>query len=130
MGPARGEDDDERLVVDPPQPLQRLAAGAGDDLRPDVEQAERVAQVAGEEGHLVDADDDDALGLGQGGDGAVDLLAGQLSRGFLEIGVVGAERSLQLGVIEGEEGAGAGRAGRRRPPRVRYSSIAACCSSG
>ena len=35
-----------------------------------------------------------------------------LLRGFLEVGVVGAERSLQLGVIEGEEGACAGAAGR------------------
>ncbi len=67
-----------------------------------------MPQVAGEEGHLVDADDDDALGFGERGDGAVDLLAGQLARGFLEVGVVGAERPLQLGVIEGEEVAGAG----------------------
>ena len=106
----RGEDDDERLVVDPAESLQRLAAGAGDDLGADVEQAEGVAQVAGEEGHLVDADDHHALGFGKRGDGAVDLLAGQLARGFLEVGVVGAERALQLGVVEGEEGAGAGRA--------------------
>src|SRR6188472_661802 len=113
--PTRREDDDERLLVDSPKSLQRLAAGAGDDLRPNIEQAERVAQVTGEKGHLIDADDDHALGLGQRCDGAVDLLAGQLAGRFLEVGVVGAERSLQLGVIEGKERAGAGRAGGGSP---------------
>src|SRR4249919_3830517 len=110
VGAAGGEGDDQRFVVDPAEALERLAAGAGDDLGADVEQAEGVAQVAGEESHLVDADDDHALRLGQRGDGAVDLLAGQLARGFLEVGVVGAERALELGVVEGEERAGAGAA--------------------
>jgi hypothetical protein len=73
--PSRREDDDQGLVVDPTEALQRLAARTGDDLGADVEQTESVAQVTGEEGHLIDADDHDSLRLGQGSDGAVDLLA-------------------------------------------------------
>ncbi len=106
MGAAGREHDDERFFVDPPQSLQRLAAGAGDDLGANVEQAQCVPQVAGEESHLVDADDDDALCFGQRRDGTVDLLTGELAGGFLEIGVVGAERALQLRVVEGKERAG------------------------
>ena len=75
-----------------------------------------VAQVAGEEGHLVDADDHDALRFGERRDGAVDLLAGEVARGFLEVRVVGAERALQLGVVEGEER----RAACRRRCRLRW----------
>ena len=55
--------------------------------------------------------------VGQRRDRGVDLLGGQLARGFLEVRVVGAERALELGVVEGEEGAavaGAG-GGDRRP---------------
>ena len=49
--------------------------------------------------------------VGERRDRAVDLLAGQFARGFLEVRVVGAERALQLGVVEGEERAAAARAG-------------------
>jgi len=62
-----------------------------------------VAQVAGEEGHLIDTDDHHALGGGQHGDRGLDLFAGQAAGRLLEIRVVGAQRSLELGVIEVEQ---------------------------
>src|SRR5882757_448533 len=117
VGAAGGKGDDQGALVDPAEPLQALAAGRGDDFGTNVQQAERVAQVAGEEGHLVDADDHDPLRLGERGDRVVDLFGGQLARGFLEVRVVGAERALELGVVEAEERAAVRRAGGgdRRP---------------
>ena len=61
MGAAGREADDERVVLDAAEAAERLLRGLDDDLGAEVEQHEQVAQVAREEGHLVGADDDDAL---------------------------------------------------------------------
>jgi hypothetical protein len=53
--PARAEADDERRLVDAPEPGQRLLGGRGDDLGAQVQEHEQVAQVGGEERHLVRA---------------------------------------------------------------------------
>ena len=62
-----------------------------------------MAQVAGEERHLVHADDHHPMGGREGRDGGLDLLAGQVARGLLDVGVVGGQRGLELGVVEVEE---------------------------
>src|SRR6187551_161058 len=108
MGTAAGEHDDQGLFVNPTESLQRLATGTGDDFGANVEQAKNVPQVAGEESHLIDADDHYALSFGQRRDGAVHLLASEVTRGFLKVRVVGAERALELRVIKGKERSTAG----------------------
>ena len=60
---AGGEADHERALVDPAEPRERLLRGRGRDLGTHVEQHQQVAQVGGEEGHLVGAGDQDPLGV-------------------------------------------------------------------
>ena len=59
-----------------------------------------MAQVAGEEGHLVDADDDDPLGGRERRDASFDLLAGEGAGRLLEVGVIRGQRRLEFGVVE------------------------------
>ena len=60
--PSGRERDHERLAVDPPEPAERLLRRARDELGAQVEQHQQVAQVAGEERHLVGPRDHDPLG--------------------------------------------------------------------
>ena len=57
-----GEADDERARVDPPEAAERLLGGARDDVDAQIEQHQQVAQVAGEERHLVGARHEHLLG--------------------------------------------------------------------
>ena len=124
MRAAGREGDDERVLVDAAEPVDRLLARARDDLGADVEQRQQVAQVAGEEGHLVDADDDDAVALASARTTQASTCSRVSARTVvLDVGVVGGQRRLELGVVEVEERR---RRCRRSGARLRYSSIAAC----
>jgi hypothetical protein len=103
VGTAGRERDDERVLIDPGEPVDRILPGAGHDLGADVEQRQEMAQVAGEERHLVDADEDHAAGVGERADRRLDLLASERPGGVLDVSMVGAERGLELAVIEVEE---------------------------
>ena len=48
-------------LVDAPEPAERLLGGARDDVHPQVEQHQQVAQVAGEERHLIGPRDEQLL---------------------------------------------------------------------
>ena len=62
MRPAGAEADHQRLLVDPAEAAERLLRRARHDLGAEVEQHEQVAQVGGEERHLVGARDEQLLG--------------------------------------------------------------------
>ena len=94
---------DERLLVDPAEAAERLLRRAGDDLGPQVEQHQQVAQVAGEERHLVGAGDQHLLGGDDRVDRRLDVGAEQLVRRVLDVDVVGGQRRLELGVVEREQ---------------------------
>ena len=100
MSPARGEGDHEGVLVHPAQSRDRVLARAGDDFGADVEQGEQMAQIAGEERHLIDPDDHHALRGPEGRNARFDLLAGQVARRVLDVSVVGGERGLELGMVE------------------------------
>src|SRR5439155_1316929 len=53
--PAGREPDHERVLVDPAEAREPLLRRRRDDLAAEVEQHQQVAQVGGEEGHLVGA---------------------------------------------------------------------------
>ena len=133
MRAAGGEADHERALVDPPEPRQRLLRRRGGDLGADVEQHQQVAQVGGEERHLVGAGDQDPVGGGDRLDRALDLRARDLARGLLDVDVVGGDRLLERRLVEREQ-----RRGALEPVGCvaaarwwwRYSSRAASCSSG
>ena len=118
-----------------PRRLERLLRRAGDDLGAQVEQHQQVAQVGGEERHLVGAGDQDALRAGDRVDRGLDLGARRLARGLLDVDVVGGDRGLELALVQREQRR---RAGRRRAvaglrpaaTRRRYSSRAGLWSSG
>ena len=103
-------------LVDPAQAPERLLRRAGDDLGAEVEQHQQVAQVAGEERHLVGAGDQHLLGRDDRVDRRLDVGARQLVRGVLDVDVVGGERRLELGVVEREQRRRGGRGVRRRRP--------------
>ena len=94
---------DERLIVDPAEAPERLLRRAGDDLRAEVEQHQQVAQVAGEERHLVGAGDQHLVGGHDRVDRGLDVGARELVRGVLDVDVVGGQRRLELGVVEREQ---------------------------
>ena len=102
-----GERDHEGVLVDAAEPVERVLPGARHDLGADVEQREQVAQVAGEERHLLYPDDHHALRGGERADARLDLLAGQAACGLLDVRVVARERRLELRVVEVEELCGA-----------------------
>jgi hypothetical protein len=81
-----------------------------------------VAQVAGKEGHLVDAHHHHALRAGDQPGNRLDLLQLQPPRALVQIDEVGRKRGLELTVTEGQKRglrAVAGRApGRMRAPLV------------
>src|SRR6266516_2192425 len=107
VGATGGERDHQRVLVDPAEPRDRVLARAGDHLGADVEQGQEVTQVAGEEGHLVDANDHHPVRRAQGGHARLDLLAGEVASRVLDVSVVGGQRRLELGVVEVEQLAGA-----------------------
>jgi hypothetical protein len=109
---AGGERDHERVLVDPRETGDRVLARTGDDLRADVEQRQQVAQVAGEEGELVHADDHHPVRAGEGGHTRLDLLVGECAHRLLDVRVVGGQRGLELGVVEVKQGSGLLLAGR------------------
>ena len=102
-----GEGDHQGVLVDAAEAGDRVLARARDHLGADVEQRQQVAQVAGEEGHLVDPDDHHPVGAGERRDAGLDLLAGEVADGLLDVRVVGGQRGLELGVVEVEQRAGA-----------------------
>ena len=69
-----------------------------------------MPQVAGEEGHLVGTDDEDARGLRDQVDGGLHVPSGDLAGGLLDVEVVGNDRRLELVLVEGEERLGGGAA--------------------
>ena len=103
MRAAGGEGDHERVLVDARQARDRVLARAGDDLGADVEQRQQVAQVAGEEGELVHADDHHPVRRAERGDAGLDLLAGEVADRLLDVRVIGGQRGLELGVVEVEQ---------------------------
>ena len=105
-------------LVDPAQAAERLLRRAGHDLGPQVEQHQQVAQVAGEERHLVGAGDQHLLGRDDRVDRGLDVGARELVRGVLDVDVVGGQRGLELGVVEREQRR-RGRRACRRPPSAR-----------
>src|SRR3954471_3723110 len=95
--------DDERLVVDAPEPAERLLRRARDELGLEVEQHEQVAQVAGEERHLVGARDQDAARLADRVDRRLDVAAADAPRGLLHVDVVGRDGGLEVALVEREQ---------------------------
>src|SRR5687767_11596067 len=89
VGAAGREADDQRTLLEPAEPGDRVLARAGNDLGADVQQREQVAQVAGEKRELVHAHDHHAGGPGECGDAGLDLLARQVSNGVLQVAVIG-----------------------------------------
>ena len=113
------------------QAAERLLRRAGDELGADVEQHQQVAQVGGEERHLVGAGDQDLAGASAIASIArVHLRARDLARRLLDVDVVGGQRGLELVLVEREERRRSVAAVAPRRGRRRYSSRAACCSSG
>ncbi len=103
VGAPRGESDDERGSVDPTETAERLLRGARDDVHAQVQQHQQVAQVAGEEGHLVGARDQHFLGADDRLDQRVHRAARDLAGGVLDVQVVGRERRLELVLVEREQ---------------------------
>ena len=106
--PSGRQPDHQRLLVDPAEPSERLLRRAGHDLGAQVEQHQQVAQVAGEERHLVGAGDQHLLGGDDRVDRRLDVRARELVRGVLDVDVVGGERRLELGVVQREQRCGGG----------------------
>jgi hypothetical protein len=100
--------------------------GEAGDLGAQVEQHEQVAQVRGEERHLVGADDEHAGRRGDRLHRGVDLRARRLAGRLLDVGVVGGQRGLERALVQAEQRRGLGPTSWRR----RYSSRAEACSSG
>ena len=127
--PAGAQADHERALIDAAESRQRLLRGAGRDLGPDVEQHEEMAQIAGEERHLVGAGDQDPVGVRDRLDRALHLGAADAPGGVLDVDVIGGDGLLEWRLIEAEP-----RRGRLGVFAVRwwwrYSSRAASCSSG
>ena len=107
MRAAGAEADHERLGVDAAEPGERLLRRRGGDLRAHVEQHQQVAQVGGEERHLVGAGDQHLLVGGDRLDGGVDLRARDLARGLLHVDVVGGDGRLERALVEREQRLGA-----------------------
>ena len=121
------------LVVDPAEPRQRLLRRRGGDLGADVEQHQQVAQVGGEERHLVGAGDQHLLGVAIASIAASTSRARDLARRLLDVDVVGGDGGLERALVEREQrrrGLGARCAGSAVRCRWRYSSRAASWSSG
>ena len=100
-----------------PSRLQRLLRRRGGDLGADVEQHQQVAQVGGEERHLVGAGDQDPVGGGDRLDRALDLRARDLARRVLDVDVVGGDGLLERRLVEREQRRGVGSS----PARLRRS---------
>ena len=93
--PAR-QADHERALVDAPEPRQRLLRRRGGDLGADVEQHQQVAQVGGEERHLVGAGDQHACRRRRSPRSRPRPPSGDdLARGVLDVDVVGGDRLLE-----------------------------------
>ena len=117
-----------------PSRLERLLRGRGGDLGAHVEQHQQVAQVGGEERHLVRAGDQQLVGGGDRLDRGLDLRARDLARGVLDVDVVGGDRLLERVLVEREQRRGGrlepGGGDAKRRWWWRYSSRAASWSSG
>ena len=94
------EADHHGLVVDAAELCEVLLARRGNDLGAQVEQHQQVTQVAREEGHLVGAAEHDAIRVGDQVDGGGDLVAVHLAGGLGEVGVVGGDGRLELGLVD------------------------------
>src|SRR5215213_4325231 len=97
------EADHHGLVVDPAELGEALLAGRGHHLGAQVQQHQEVAQVAREERHLVRAAEHDALRARDQVHGRGDLVAIDLAGGLGHVRVIGAERRLELGLVNREE---------------------------
>src|SRR3954452_870155 len=95
--------DHERLGVDAPEAAERLLRRAGDELGLEVEQHQQVAQVAGEERHLVGAGDEHAPRLADRVDRGFDVAPADAACGLLHVDVVGGDRGLELALVEREQ---------------------------
>src|SRR4051812_9396618 len=95
--------DDQRLVVDAPEPAERFLRRARDELGLEVEQHQQVAQVAREDRHLVGARDQDPPCLADGVDGRLDVAAADAPRGLLDVDVVGGDGGLEVALVEREQ---------------------------
>ncbi len=91
------------LVSMRPEAAERLLGRAGDDVDAQVEQHQQVAQVAGEEGHLVGARDEHLVGADDRLDQRLDRAAGDLAGGLLHVQVIGRQRRLELVLVEREQ---------------------------
>src|SRR3954470_11607042 len=97
------EADDERVGVDAAELAERLLRRRGDDVGAQVQQREQMAQVGGEEGHLVGPDDQHARRGGDRVDRGLDVGARDLARRLLDVDVVGGQRGLELALVEREQ---------------------------
>ena len=77
--------------------------GRRGDLGAHVEQHQQVAQVGGEERHLVGAGDQDLLGGGDRLDRALDLGAADTPRRVLDVDVIGGDGLLERRLVEAEQ---------------------------
>src|SRR4051812_19850423 len=114
MRPPGRQADDQRVLVDAPQAAQGLLRRAGDDLGAQVQQHQQVTQVGGEEGHLIRAADQDAVGGGDRVDRRLHVGARHPAGRLLHVLVVGGDGRLELVLVQREQrlgrGPGAGRA--------------------
>jgi hypothetical protein len=101
-----GQPDHQRAGVDPAEPGQRLLRRRRRDLGADVEQHQQVAEVGGEERHLVGARDQHAVAGRDQLDRRLDLGARDAPRGVLDVHVVGGDRRLERVHVEREQRSG------------------------
>jgi hypothetical protein len=101
--PAGRQADHQRVRVDPAQPAEGLLRRAGDQLGPEVEEHQEVAEVTCEKGHLVGSGDQDPVCASDRFDRPLDVRPRDLPRRLLDVDVVGRQSRLEVRLVEREE---------------------------